>query len=58
MEDFEKPLIFPSHLYIIYKHMTKFRGLSKASMESGQSNQLSQVYIPANLFHFHLKYCL
>jgi len=58
MENFDKLQIFTSHLYTNYKHMTKFRGLSNSSMESGQSNQWSQAYIPANLFRFHLKYCL
>jgi hypothetical protein len=27
-ENFDEPLIFMSHLHAIYRHMTKFRGLS------------------------------
>jgi hypothetical protein len=30
-KDFDKPLIFTSHIDTVYKHMTKFRGLSKSS---------------------------
>ena len=30
-KDFDKPLIFISHIDTVYKHMTKFRGLSKSS---------------------------
>ena len=31
IEGLDKPLIFTSYLYAIYKHMTKFRGFSKFS---------------------------
>jgi hypothetical protein len=32
VEGFDKPLIFTSHLDPIYKHITKFRGLSESSI--------------------------
>jgi hypothetical protein len=33
IEHFDEPLIFTSHLYTIYKHMIKFRSLSKSSIQ-------------------------
>ena len=35
IEDFDKPLSFTSCLFTICNHMTKFRGLSKFSINYG-----------------------
>jgi hypothetical protein len=34
LEDFDKPLIFTSHLDTIYNHMIKSMGVSKLSINS------------------------
>ena len=35
IEDYDKPLSFANYLFTICNHMTKFRGLSKFSMNCG-----------------------
>ena len=41
LEDFDKPLIFTSHLDTIYNHMTKSMGVSKLSINSVELERIS-----------------